>query len=94
MTKMVECRTHGKTRPAAFVCCHLLETLRDAPAEIPDQLLVAVPPFKHDMWYAPPRIPPATRRRIDLCEARRRCPVTANVFDQPAMVKPVQRSAQ
>jgi hypothetical protein len=25
---MVECGTHGKTRPA-FVCCHLLESLRD-----------------------------------------------------------------
>ncbi len=29
MIGMVECRTHGKTRAAAFVCCHLVETLRD-----------------------------------------------------------------
>ena len=29
MTGAVECETHGKTRPAAFVCCHLVETLRD-----------------------------------------------------------------
>ena len=31
MSGMVECGTHGKTRPA-FVCCHLVETLRDGVA--------------------------------------------------------------
>jgi hypothetical protein len=32
VTGTVECETHGKTRPAAFVCCHLVETLRDRAA--------------------------------------------------------------
>jgi len=31
VTGMVECRTHGKTRPA-FVCRHLVETLQDGVA--------------------------------------------------------------
>ena len=31
MTGAVECGTHGKVRPA-FVCCHLVETLRDGVA--------------------------------------------------------------
>lgn len=31
MTGAVECGTHGTVRPA-FVCCHLVETLRDGVA--------------------------------------------------------------